>query len=90
MGWKKEIKQETGVLVKYWEIDKIEVDVLNNFVIIQYKGWLSKAEKLAGSKPIVAGGKKLDENMGLKVTNDFVKRCEQLLKDADFVGAVEE
>lgn len=84
MAWKLDVKQDTGVVVNFWQIEKITVNAIKNTVEISYQGWVSQSEKDLGAIPVVSSSYHLNHDLSLKVTSDFLSLCEQIVRSDIF------
>ena len=89
MAWKLDVKHNTGIIVNYWKIEKVFIDVVNNKVEVSYQGWISEEEKDLGSTPVVNESFVMEQDLSFKVSNDFLSLCESLLRNEKFQSAVD-
>jgi len=81
-------KQDTGVVVQYWSIEKVHVDVKQGYVDVSFQGYLNANEFAAGSQPIISTNVRFDQDLGVKAMTDFLSLCQNLLvSTGDYAGA---
>lgn len=88
MGWKFAVKEETGAVIDHWEIERINMDVQAGSLEISYQGWVSQAEKLAGSKPVSSRSVVINQDLSVANALNFIKLCESLVKSVKFPDAI--
>lgn len=53
MSWTKDIENESGVVVGYWEIEKWNLNNDDSTIEISYRGYVSQIAKDAGKRPVI-------------------------------------
>lgn len=87
MSFLLEKKLETGVLIQFWKIEKVYIDVNQSYVDVSFQGYLNADEFANGSLPVVSTSVRFDQDLGIKVMTDFLSLCENVLVNTgDYVG----
>lgn len=79
MSFLLEKKLETGVLIQFWKIEKVYIDVNQSYVDVSFQGYLNQDEFAKGSLPVVSTSVRFDQDLGAKVMTDFLNLCENIL-----------